>query len=86
MAIKKRPFIALVLFLLILFVVGSGLLGFYTEWLWFKSLGYTSVFLRLINYKLLLGSVFGRPPGSGPPGSGQPGSGQPGSAPAGPRS
>jgi hypothetical protein len=59
MAIKKRPIVTLVLFLLVLFIVGSGLLGFYTEWLWFQSLGYTSVFLRLINYKLILGGVFG---------------------------
>ncbi len=55
----KRPILSLVLLLLVLFVVGSSLLGFYTEWLWFKSLGYTSVFLRLINYKLLLGGIFG---------------------------
>ena len=55
----KRPFLTLGLILLVLFVVGSSLLGFYTEWLWFKSLGYTSVFLRLINYKLLLGGIFG---------------------------
>ena len=59
MAMIKRPILTLVLILLFLFVVGSSLLGFYTEWLWFKSLGYTSVFLRLINYKLLLGGIFG---------------------------
>jgi uncharacterized protein len=55
----KRPILTLVLILVVLFIVGSSLLGFYTEWLWFKSLGYTSVFLRLINYKLLLGGIFG---------------------------
>ncbi|OGP50445.1 MAG: hypothetical protein A2Y79_05990 [Deltaproteobacteria bacterium RBG_13_43_22] len=55
----KRPILTLVLILLVLFIIGSSLLGFYTEWLWFKSLGYTSVFLRLINYKLLLGGLFG---------------------------
>jgi len=59
MAMLKRPILTLVLVLLFLFVVGSSLLGFYTEWLWFKSLGYTSVFLRLLNYKLLLGGIFG---------------------------
>jgi uncharacterized protein len=58
-AMIKRPILTLVLILLFLFVVGSSLLGFYTEWLWFKSLGFTSVFLRLINYKLLLGGIFG---------------------------
>jgi uncharacterized protein len=59
MAMIKRPILTLVFILVVLFIVGSSLLGFYTEWLWFKSLGYTSVFLRLINYKLLLGGIFG---------------------------
>lgn len=59
MAMIKRPFLILGLFLFVLFVIGSSLLGFYTEWLWFKSLGYTSVFLRLINYKFLLGISLG---------------------------
>jgi uncharacterized membrane protein (UPF0182 family) len=56
-AMKKRPIFILALFLIILFVVGSGILGFYVDWLWFKSLGYTSVFLRIFNYKLLLGGI-----------------------------
>jgi uncharacterized protein len=59
MSLLKRPFLIMGLFLLVLFVLGSGFLGFYTDWLWFQSLGYTSVFLRLINYKFFLGIVFG---------------------------
>jgi uncharacterized membrane protein (UPF0182 family) len=47
------------LILFLLFILGSSLLGFYTEWLWFQSLGYSSIFLRLINYKFLLGLSFG---------------------------
>jgi uncharacterized protein len=59
MGLWKRPFLAIGLLLLILFILGSSLLGFYTDWLWFQSLGYTSVFFRLINYKFLLGLGFG---------------------------
>ena len=55
----KRPFLVLMLSLLFLFIIGSTFLGFYTDWLWFRSLGYTSIFLRLINYKFLLGIIFG---------------------------
>ena len=59
MAIIKRPFLTIGLIVLVLFIVGSSLLGFYTEWLWFQSLGYASVFMRLINYKFRLGIVLG---------------------------
>jgi len=59
MDIIKRPILAMVLILVILLVIVSSLLGFYIEWLWFQSLGYTSVFLRLINYKFLLGIIMG---------------------------
>jgi uncharacterized protein len=59
MAIVKRPFLVLSLILIIFFVIGSSLLGFYTEWLWFQSLGFSSVFLRLLNYKFLLGIGLG---------------------------
>jgi len=55
----KRPIVILGLFLFLLFVLGSSLLGFYTEWLWFQSLTYTSVFLRLLNYKFILGLSLG---------------------------
>jgi len=56
---KKRPLFRLVLAVIILFALGSSLLGFYTEWLWFQSLGYTSVFIRLIQFKFFLGLVMG---------------------------
>jgi uncharacterized protein len=59
MSLIKRPILSLGLFLLVLFILVSGSLGFYTDWLWFRSLGYTSVFVRLINYKFFLGIGFG---------------------------
>jgi uncharacterized membrane protein (UPF0182 family) len=59
MSLIKRPILGLGIFLLVLFILGSGSLGFYTDWLWFRSLGYTSVFVRLINYKFFLGIGFG---------------------------
>ncbi len=55
----KRHFLVLMLSLLFLLIIGSTFLGYYTDWLWFQSLGYTSVFLRLINYKFFLGIIFG---------------------------
>ena len=45
--------------ILLFFIFGSSLLGFYTEWLWFQSLGYAPVFLRLLNFKFMLALVMG---------------------------
>ena len=59
MAASRRPTFIFIAILIFLFVFGSSLLGFYTEWLWFKSLGYASVFLRLLNYKFMLALVLG---------------------------
>jgi hypothetical protein len=59
MAAPRKSLFAVLISVFILFIIGSSLLGFYTEWLWFKSLGYTSIFLRIINYKFLLGLSIG---------------------------
>jgi hypothetical protein len=59
MAAKRRPAYIIIALLIFLFVFGSSLLGFYTEWLWFASLGYAPVFLRLLNYKFMLAVVMG---------------------------
>ena len=59
MAARRRPTYLIFIVLFLLFIFGSSLLGFYTEWLWFKSLGYASVFLRLLNYKFMLAVVVG---------------------------
>ncbi len=40
--------------LLVLFIVFSVLKGFYTEWLWFGSLGYGSVYTTILRTKVLL--------------------------------
>ncbi len=59
MAASKRPLYIVVALLIFLLIFGSSLLGFYTEWLWFTSLGYAPVFLRLLNYKFMLAVVMG---------------------------
>ncbi len=41
---------------LVLFVVFSG---YYTEWLWFKSVGFTGVFTKQLTTRLLLFGLFG---------------------------
>lgn len=56
---KRKPFFRLFLFLILLFVLGSGLLGFYSEFLWFQTLGYTSLFLGLIQYKFSFALIMG---------------------------
>ncbi len=59
MAARKRSTLIFFGIIFLLFVFGSSLLGFYTEWLWFQSLGYASVFLRLLNFKFMLALVMG---------------------------
>ncbi|MBI5586559.1 MAG: UPF0182 family protein [Deltaproteobacteria bacterium] len=59
MAARRRSVYIIVALLIFLFIFGSSLLGFYTEWLWFTSLGYAPVFLRLLNYKFMLALVMG---------------------------
>jgi hypothetical protein len=59
MAVRRRSTLVFFGIILLLFIFGSSLLGFYTEWLWFQSLGYASVFLRLLNFKFMLVLVMG---------------------------
>ena len=59
MAVRRRSTLIFFGIIFLLFVFGSSLLGFYTEWLWFQSLGYAAVFLRLLNFKFTLALVMG---------------------------
>ena len=59
MAARRRSTLVFFGIIFLLFIFGSSLLGFYTEWLWFQSLGYASVFLRLLNFKFMLVLVMG---------------------------
>jgi uncharacterized protein len=59
MAVRRRSTLIFFGIIFLLFVFGSSLLGFYTEWLWFQSLGYAPVFLRLLNFKFMLALVMG---------------------------
>ncbi len=59
MAVRKRSTLIFFGIIFLLFIFGSSLLGFYTEWLWFQSLGYAAVFLRLLNFKFTLALVMG---------------------------
>ena len=58
MTIKKLP-ILLGLFLLITGVPSAA--KFYTDWLWFKELGYESVFLRSLSAQALVGESLASP-------------------------
>lgn len=49
--------ILIALIVLILFI--PSFVKFYTDWLWFASVGYKVIFLKIIYTKLLLGLVFG---------------------------
>jgi uncharacterized membrane protein (UPF0182 family) len=40
--------------LLVLFILVNIAKGFYTEWLWFSSLGYSSVYATILKTKLLV--------------------------------
>ena len=56
MTIKKFP----ILFGLFLLITGiPSAAKFYTDWLWFKELGYEAVFLRSLSAQTLVGAVAG---------------------------
>ena len=59
MAVRRRSTLIFFGIIFLFFIFGSSLLGFYTEWLWFQSLGYAAVFLRLLNFKFTLALVMG---------------------------
>ena len=50
--------VILVVLLLVLFLSARGIAGFYTDYLWFDSLGQRSVFTRVLRAKIGLGVVF----------------------------
>ena len=50
--------VILVVLLLVLFLSARGIAGFYTDYLWFDSLGQRSVFTRVLRAKIGLGLVF----------------------------
>jgi uncharacterized membrane protein (UPF0182 family) len=50
--------VVLVVLLLVLFLSARGIAGFYTDYLWFDSLGQRSVFTRVLRAKIGLGLVF----------------------------
>src|SRR5262245_6660374 len=42
---------------ILLFVLLPGLAGFYSDWLWFKEVGYEKVFLTQLRLKFYLGLI-----------------------------
>ena len=56
---KLRIFIAVAFAALIIFVLSlRGIARFYTDYLWFESLGYTSVWREVLLARVLLSVVF----------------------------
>ncbi|MCE5324139.1 UPF0182 family protein [bacterium] len=51
------PIVIAIIALLLIF--GGALVGMYTDWLWFKDLGYGDVFTKILGIKVLLGAVMG---------------------------
>ncbi len=45
--------------LIILFLFGSTIVLYYTDYLWFTSIGFSAVFVKILLTKLLLAAVFG---------------------------
>jgi uncharacterized membrane protein (UPF0182 family) len=50
--------VVLALLLLVLFLSARGIAGFYTDFLWFDSLGQRGVFTRILGAKIALGLLF----------------------------
>ncbi|MEN6356065.1 MAG: UPF0182 family protein [Armatimonadota bacterium] len=51
------PIVIVIVMLLLIF--GGALVGMYTDWLWFKDLGFGDVFTKILGTKALLGVVMG---------------------------
>ncbi|MEW6096943.1 MAG: UPF0182 family protein [bacterium] len=51
--------IVLVVLLFILISVGGKLVNLYTDWLWFESVGFQSVFVKILTSKVWLGVIVG---------------------------
>jgi uncharacterized protein len=57
---KRRPtWFWLLPIAILLLVLLPGLMGFYTDWLWFKEVGYENVFLTVLRMKFYLGLIGG---------------------------
>ncbi len=57
---RKNTFIPIIVSLIIgAFMVGTWLIGIWTDYLWFDNLGYNSVFLSIIQTKIILGLLVG---------------------------
>ena len=48
----------ILLFLLAVFLGGEGI-SFYTDWLWFREVGYQTIFARILTTQILLSASFG---------------------------
>ncbi len=56
---KKKPRKGLSVIIMLLVIIGAAtvaLVGFITDWLWFKDLGYTSVFWKKLLTELMIGT------------------------------
>jgi Uncharacterized conserved protein len=51
---KASKVVLILVGVFILFIILSILKGFYTEWLWFSSLGYGSVYATILKTKVLI--------------------------------
>jgi uncharacterized membrane protein (UPF0182 family) len=57
---RRRPlWLWLVPIAILLFVLLPGMTGFYSDWLWFKEVGYEKVFLTVLRMKFILGLIGG---------------------------
>ena len=56
---KNRLRLALIVLAFIIFTSATSIVFFYTDLLWFTDLGFSSVYLKLIGAKTLVGVVFG---------------------------
>lgn len=50
---RQATVIGILVAVFVLFQAAAGSVGFYTDWLWFESLGYQSVFLTVLQSKVL---------------------------------
>ena len=55
----KKVLRPLIIIIVLLLICGGSLIGLYTDWLWFKSLDYQSVFMRMLSSKIELGAASG---------------------------
>jgi uncharacterized protein len=55
---RRRPlWLWLLPIAILLFVLLPGTMGFYSDWLWFKEVGYENVFLTMFRMKFILGLI-----------------------------